>query len=409
MTNTFAALQNSNYRWLLSGNIAQFFAIAARMMLCNLLAWEITQQEISLALINLALAIPMFIGALVAGALVDRFERRRLIILGLLVIVISELSIVIALFSSSLSFYHLLVVTFMGGCAHPFIHPASTAMMYSLLGPKVMANGVALLSSGMNLSRILGPAITGGVLAAFNASYAYSLVAALFFLALVCQWRLPDDKPESKDAQPLWRDIKNGFLYLLHDRSIGICLLFSLPPLMLLMTTQYVLVLFANTVWQTGDWGLGMLLTAMGLGAFLGALAVARFGSHFGRMPLMVGAAVVSTLFFIAFSQTGSFYWALGFLLSANFCAAMTLVTNQIIVQLLADDGARGRVSGYILMSYSLAPLAMFPISLMADRVGVDNAVTIAAVVVLCLIVVFFLSSKVLKGIDEQLRQKSAE
>ena len=404
MSITFAALKNKHYRWLLGGNVAQFFAIAARMMLCNLLAWQITGEEVSLAFVNLFLAVPMFCGALIAGTWVDRYERRRLITRGLVVIVVSELSVVLALLSGNLTFPHLLLVTFIGGCAHPFIHPASIAMMYGLLGRETMANGVALLSSGMNLSRILGPSVTGAVLALFNPTVAYGMVAVLFAFAFMCQWRLPDNFPPTISNKSVGAEIKNGLRYLIQDRRIALCLLFSLPPLMLLMSVMYMLVLFANTVWEVGDPGLGMLLTAMGLGAFFGALTVARFGNSISRSRLMFGGTILSVLLFAGFSQSPNFIVALLLLASANMCAAMALVTNQVIIQLLAKDEARGRVSAYILMSYSLAPLAMFPLSLLSDAIGVDKAVAVAAVIALVFVIAIIASAPILRGIDQQLK-----
>lgn len=405
MSITFAALANNHYRWLLCGNVAQFFAVAARMMLCNLLAWQLTGKEVSLAYINLSLAIPMFIGALIAGAIVDQFERRRLILIGLSIIIVSEASVAFALVVGKLTFLHLLVVTFVGGCAHPFIHPASIAMMYSILGREHMANGVALLSSGMNLSRILGPAVTGAVLAWFNPALAYSMVALLFSLSFICQWNLPINNPVERTVKSLGSEIKQGVRYLFEDKALGLTLLFSLPPLMLLMSVQYMLVLFANNVWGVGDAGLGILLTSMGFGAFVGAIAVARFGSSISRFKLMLVAGMLASGLFLIFSQTPKFYFGALFLMLANMSSAICLVTNQVVVQLLAKEEARGRVSGYILMSYSLAPLVMFPLSMLADRLGVDTAVFIAACVVIVLLLIIVFSSRSLRAIDDLLNQ----
>lgn len=407
MSTTFAALANQQYRWLLSANVAQFFAISARMMMCNLLAWQLTGEEISLAFINVSLAIPMFIGALIAGAFVDRFERRRLISLGLLVVLIGEASILLALLFDQLTFIQLLLVTFITGCAHPFIYPASVAMMYQILGRDLVANGVALLSSGMNLSRILGPSITGVLLAWLSASVAYGMVAALFVLALLCHCQLEKDQPPGAELSGVFSEIRSGLRYLIDDRSIALCLLFSMPPLMLLMSVQYMLVIFANEVWQVGEAGLGVLLTAMGLGSFLGALAVARIGASMSRLKLMLVFALVSALCFALFSQSPWFIPALALLVCANASAAISLVTNQVIVQLLVKDHARGRVSGYILMTYSLAPLALFPISMLADAVGVNNAVSSAALVVILAVILLVLVSKKLRGIDDVLRTKA--
>jgi len=289
MSVTFAALNNQRFRWLFCGNAAMFFAIASRMMLTTLLAWQLTGEETSLALVNLALAIPMFTGALIGGAVVDRLERRRLILAGLTLLVLAEGSVLFALWQNALTFQHLLLVTFFCGSAHPFIVPATTTVMYNLLGRESMANGVALMSSAMNLSRVLGPALIGIVIATRNVAEAFTIVVGLNLIALFCQWHIPTCRPVVTQQKSLGGDIVQGLRYLFAERALILCLVFGLLPVMLVMSTQYMLVVFVDQVWQVGEQGLGLLYSAMGLGGFAGAMAIAKWSGR-RRVPAARGS-----------------------------------------------------------------------------------------------------------------------
>ena len=87
---SFAALKIPQYRWLFSGNIAFYFAMQGQILTRSILAWELTHRELALAQINLAVAIPMLLGSMVGGAIVDRMEKRKLLIAGQLFIIFNE-------------------------------------------------------------------------------------------------------------------------------------------------------------------------------------------------------------------------------------------------------------------------------------------------------------------------------
>lgn len=381
-----------------------FFAISARMMITTLLAWELTEKESALAFVNLALAIPMFIGAFVGGAIVDRLERRQLILLGLICVLTAELSVLVALIFDVLTFPHLLLASFMAGSAHPFIVPATTTVMYQLLGQKTMANGVGLMSSAMNLSRVLGPALVGILVATRSIAEAFTLVVCLNLVALFCQFQLPTSKPKLIEHKSLTADIRQGLGYLVNDRALLLCLLFGLLPIMLAMSTQYMLVIFSDQVWNKGAAGLGVLFSAMGFGGLVGAVIIAKLGNRV-RQSIMVVSAGVCAIFFMLFSMSPIFVVAVLFLGIANCFASISQVSNQVVIQLLADESARGRISGFIILSFSLGPLVLFPVSFFVDRFGPVVAMASWSGVVALLVLVFYFSSSTLKSLDSRLKQ----
>lgn len=410
-SNTFIALGNPYYRWLFAGNLAMFFSIASRMMLTNLLAWNITGDEAALAWINIALAIPMFTGAFFAGAIVDRVERRKLILFGLSVVILGESSVLFALLFFELSYVHLLLATFLGGCAHPFVMPASTTVMFSLLGKTQMANGVALMSGAMNLSRVLGPAITGILAAMAGADLAFAIVVLLSVIAFACQWQLPQSFPQqqSNNAEKfpsIWADIAFGFRYLFQSKAILLCLLYGLIPILLAMSIQYYLVLLADEVWQVGAQGLGIFLAAMGVGGIIGSLIVARLGDRFTRASMMIFSSCACAILFAGFGASSLFYVAVILLASANLFAMITQVVNQVTIQLLVDEKVRGRISGYMLMSFSLGPFAVLPLAYAIQALGPALAIMSAAALAAMCSLLFYGLSKTVRRVDQLIYSK---
>ncbi|NNL56190.1 MAG: hypothetical protein HKO71_00430, partial [Pseudomonadales bacterium] len=153
---SFAALDNHEFRWLLASNGAFFLALHGQMLTRSYLAWEMTGREMALAYINMAYAIPMIVCSLIGGTLTDRFERRGLIQIGQAILLASEAAILLLLAMGQLEFWHLLVVGVIGGTVIPVIMPARTAVVFNIMGPLRLGNAMALAMGVVNISRVVG-------------------------------------------------------------------------------------------------------------------------------------------------------------------------------------------------------------------------------------------------------------
>jgi MFS family permease len=158
----------AQFRWLFFGNLGFFFAMQGQMLTRTILAWELTGEATSLAYINLVVAIPMIFASLLGGAITDRVERRQLVIIGQCLIVANEIFILTLLLLGQLQFWHLLCTAFVSGCAFPFIMPARMAITATVVGPARLQAAMALSGGVMNLSRVIGPAVMGLVIAQFS-------------------------------------------------------------------------------------------------------------------------------------------------------------------------------------------------------------------------------------------------
>jgi predicted MFS family arabinose efflux permease len=365
------------FRWLFFGNVGFFFAMNGQVLTRTILAWDLTGLAQSLAYINLVVAVPMIFVSMIGGAITDRVERRQLIIVGQSLITANEIFILSLLVTGHLEFWHLLCTAFVAGCAFPFIMPARMAITVNVVGPDRIQSAMAISSGAMNLSRVAGPAIAGIIISQYSIVAAYIVSTLLYGSAVFCMFFVKRNtavQPEG-GKKPLLADIIYGFQYIKSNKPVMVCLFFGLVPMFLAMPFQNLLVMLVEQNWQAGESGLGILMGAGGVGGVLGAIWIARRGDKSERLRLMVVTVIGFALFLAVFTQTSNFYLALVPLILANLCASAFQTVNNATVQILVDDNVRGRMSSFMMMSFGLTPLGVFPMAIAADHFGAAYAI----------------------------------
>jgi len=406
----FIALGSRPFRWLLAGHMTFFLAMQGLILTRSILAWELTGSELSLAYINMAVAIPMVFGAFIGGAVTDRVERRQLVIIGQMLILLNESIILLLLFFNKLEFWHMLGTAFIVGCIFPFVMPARMAIVYNVVGKALLPNAMALTAGGMNLARVLGPAMAGLLIHFITIKGAYFFSVMLYAVSSACMLKLPACYPEGREEKPLFADMVYGFKYVLGHRQILVCLIFGMLPMLLAMPTQNLLVVFSSDqVWDVGERGLGMMMSVMGIGGLVGALWVARMPHNVNRVKLMFITALAFAVFLAGFSLTPWFYLALLPLLVANIFANASQTLNNTALQLLVDDSVRGRMSSFIMMSFGLTPLGVLPIAYLSEQIGAPWAVFTACFLLFVLVTGFYLFSPTLRSLDADILKHAKE
>ena len=402
----FDVLSIPQFRWLFVGNVAFFFAMQGQMLTRTILAWDLTGLAQSLAYINLVVALPMIFASMIGGAVTDRVERRQLIIVGQCLITCNEIFILTMLLLGQLEFWHLLCTAFVAGCAFPFIMPARMAITVNVVGPDRIQSAMAVSGGAMNLSRVVGPAMMGVIISEFSVIAAYVVSTILYASAVFCMFFVKRNKAVQPDGgkKPLLADIIYGFQYVSLNKPVLVCLMFGLVPMFLAMPFQNLLVMLVEQTWQVGESGLGILMGAGGVGGVLGSIWIARRGDRSERLRLMVVTVIGFALFLAVFTQTSVFYLALLPLVLANLCASAFQTVNNATIQILVDDSVRGRMSSFMMMSFGLTPLGVFPMAVAADHIGAANAILGACVALMIITVAFVGLSRTLRTIDNTVR-----
>ena len=398
-----------SFRLLIASNAAFFLAMQGQVLTRTFLAWELTHDEMSLAYINIAFAIPMLLFSLIGGVLGDRFDRQKIVVIGQLFVVANESWVLMLLLTDSLAFWHLLIAGVLGGTIVPLIMPARSALVYNLVGEKKLGSAMALSSGVVNLSRVLGPAMMGVAISFFSIKGAYIISIALFTLALFFMAAI-HYQPIKKnyDYGNIRQGVMLGIRYITGYQPLLVCVSFGLLPMLLALPVQNLLVVFADLAWSVGERGLGLLMGVSGLGGVLGSFWVASRGERTDRTQLMLISTVSFGLLLIVFALSKNFYLALIPLFLANAAASASQTLNNTMAQILVTDEQRGRVSAFMLMAFGLTPLGVLPMAYLAQLIGIQSSTVVASVALLAAISLFYWQSQHLKQLDSFVTTKLA-
>ena len=389
------------YRWLFASNMAFFLAMQSQALVRGFLAFEMTGSEFALGGVSFAVAVPMLLVSPIGGVLADRVDRRRLIMAAQGLVLVSESTVLALYVTERLEFWHLLAAALVMGCVFPLMMPARQAIVANLVGRERLGSAIALNMTGMNTARVVGPALGGVLILGDDVRLAYAVGIAIYLSALLCMLGIAPARPPAgaRDVSP-WSSLVEGFEYLARNRLVALLLLFGLLPMFLAMPFQQLLPAFAEKVWPVGANGLGLLSAVVGLGGVAGSLFVAWRGDGGRRLGLQLGSMVGFGALLAAFCWVPQFSAALGVVFLANVLASVFGTVNSTAIQLLIPDAVRGRVSSFLMMSFSLPLLGVLPVSYAARELGVQQAVSGAALLATALAGLFFVASPTLRGMD---------
>ena len=191
-----------------------------------------------------------------------------------------------------------------------------------------------------------------------------------------------------------------GVRYMGHNRLVRVLMLFGIIPMFLAMPFQTLLVVFTEDVWNVGAEGLGTLYAFSGIGGLIGSAYLAQRNESLGRLRLMVTSLLAFSSFLLLFSLSPYFVLALPLVLMANICSSIFGTLNNTAIQLLIPDRVRGRISSFMMMSFGITPLGTLPMAAVAEEWGAPVAVSLAALAVLAVTLLFTSMSSALRNVD---------
>ncbi|MFK7897487.1 MAG: MFS transporter [Myxococcota bacterium] len=402
------SLSSPAFRIVFISNMAFFLAMGGQTVVRPWLAYELAgegSKALSLGLVTAATAIPMLLLSPAGGVLADRIERRRLIVLAQSFVILAEAIPLVMLYLDRLEFWHLIVTAAMMGCSFPLMMPARTAIVANIVGRQALGSAMALNMTGVNVTRVLGPAAAGFLISLVDIKSVYLINLALYGFALFAMMGIGQLPPGNAGEVSIMRNLVDGFKYIGGHRLALILLLFGLVPQFLAMPFQSLLPVFSEQVWGMGPFGFGVLHAASGTGAVTGSLFVAGRNPDAGRLRLMMISVILFVGLLAAFAQSPWFWGAVVLVFLANVFASTFSTLNSVSIQLVISDAFRGRVSSFLMMSVSLPLLGTLPIGYLSDRLGAPVAVAGASALAAIASLVFYFSSQNLRDLDAHVKR----
>jgi MFS family permease len=362
------------------------------------LVLDLTKSPFMLGLVSTMGTLPVLLFTLPAGAIVDRVNKRKLIIITQTVMLVLAFILAILTATKLTRVWHIITLATILGIANAFDMPARQSFVIEMVGKEDLLNAIALNSSAFNSARIIGPAIAGlligmiGVAGCFFANGA-SFIAVIIGLALMQH----KHEPKGPMKESIFIDMLDGLHYIRKNRDVltliilvGIFSVFGMPYLVLMPV-------FATTVLMSGAKGYGLLMSSTGIGALAGALTLASLGNfpHRGRLVLI--GSILFVVFVFMFALSRNFVLSAGLLPFIGFAMVTQSATTNSLLQTIAPDHLRGRVMAvFSTMFVGFAPLGSFQAGLVAQHYGAPIALIIgSAVMTLSIVLVLLLRPQV--------------
>jgi len=383
---TFESLTIRHFRFLWFGMLFSMSAMQINIVARSWLAYDITGSAFMLGVVAAARSLPQLMLAPVGGVAADRFDKRRLLIGSQVTLTLLALGNAVLVHMGIIEIWHLFVIGIVQGITHPFTMPTRTALVPHLVSDRQIPNALALDSTGRNLNRVTAPALAG-ILIAIDPTLAFYAIAVGYAAATLTLIGLPSGfRGEALKGGAL-SEIAVGFKYIGAHKSILALMLLSFAIVILGMPFQQLLPVFQKEVLDVGPRALGLMFTAVGLGAIVGSLLAAYLSERPDKSRMQFAAGLLFGLSLTAFALSGSYFLSLGLLVIVGFASQGYLTINRILVMQNTERHLYGRVMSIYMMTWSLVPAVVLPIGIIVDRVGVSATVATSGILLVTVLV----------------------
>ena len=346
------------------------------------LVWHLSQSPVAIGVIAVFDTVPRLLIGAVGGAIADRFDRRRVLMITQSLAMLQAFTYWLLVKFEGIELWHIALLAFFLGVVNTINQTARQSLVNSLVPKEELLNAIGLQSSVFNFSKIMGPS-AGGLIIAYIGIAGCFLINALSFVYLIFnlyQMELPPWEGR-QHKQGLAADIKEGFVYLRGNRRM--LYIVGISYVMALFGAPYnrFVPMFATNVLHVGASGFGMLMSAPGIGATVASLSLATVNKlRVGTRSIcfcVLGFALSLSLF--AFSH--SFVLSIVFLAMVGFCQVGERALTNTVIQTGTPQELLGRVLSLFFMDRGLWSLGGLIIGASASAIGIDWTFAVCGVV----------------------------
>jgi MFS family permease len=374
------ALRHRNFRLFFSGQSISLIGTWMTRIATSWLVYRLTGSALLLGLVSFAGQIPTFLLAPFAGVLVDRLNRRNLLVWTQVLAAVQSLGLAVLTLAKVITIREILALCVFQGLINAFDMPGRQSFLVQMVDDKQdLQNAIALNSSMVNLARLVGPALAGLVIGAVGEGYCFA-IDGVSYLAVILSLLLMRVRvaPSKRATTSMLEQLKEGWSYVTGFRPIRTIL--TLFAVMSLMGMPFVVLMpiFASQVLHGGPHTLGYLMGASGVGALVSAISLTLRKSVRGLTTMIQISAALFGTGLILFGLSRSLVLSLLLMLVVGFGMMQGLAASNTVIQTLVPEDKRGRVMSYYTVAFvGMAPFGSLLAGALAHRFGAPHAVMI--------------------------------
>ncbi len=380
---TFAALRHRNFRLFFVGQLVSLAGSWMQNTAQGWLVYQLTGSKVLLGTVAAVGSLPMLLLSVLGGSVADRQSKRTVVFFTQTSMMLLAFIFAALVGSGQIRPWHILILAAGGGAAMAFDMPARQAFMVEMTSRDDLMNAVSLNSSIVNGARVIGPAVAGLLMAHVGITWCF-LLNGLSFLAVIgglLMMRLPPFVPPTQPSST-GRHVLEGFAYVAGHRRVRILLLLFGVVGIFGWSYSVLLPAYATDILHVGETGYANLLSANGLGALLGALSVATYGSRVRPRLMILGGLWIFSAMLVLVAIVRWYPLVLLCMAVGGWGMLVYFSTTNTLIQTSVTDEMRGRVMGiWALVFGGMLPVGGIESGVVSQAVGVPWTIATGALV----------------------------
>ena len=397
------SFRHRNYQILFPANAVSNIGSWAQRIAQDWLVLELTHSGTYLGLVTALQFAPVLLFSLHGGALADRFNKRKVLIATNIAGGLSSAALGILVMTGVVALWHVFLLAFALGVSTAIDGPVRQSFTNEVVGHEDLPNAVSLNSANFNAGRLIGPAVSGFLIAAFGTGPSFLFNAFSYLFVILALTQLNEKAFFTTEKSTSMTNVREGIAYVRArpDLYVVMAMVFFIATFGL--NFQIFNALMATKVFGKGPASYGLLGTFIAIGSLSGALISARL-EGFRKTLFVVRAGIVFSLVVIILSLMPT-YLAYAFWLPVCGLAALTtLITANSIVQVNTDPAIRGRVMGlYLLIFMGGTPFGSPLIGVMAELIGTRETIAACGAISLTATTVIYLKYRNRVGLPQDI------
>jgi MFS family permease len=396
------ALRHRNFRLFFTGQSISLIGTWMTRIATSWLVYRLTGSALLLGIVGFAGQILTFLLAPFAGVLIERLDRRKLLVWTQVLAAVQSLLMAALTLAKVITVPEIIALSAFQGLINAFDMPGRQSFLVQMVSDDTgkpakqdLGNAIALNSSIVNLARLIGPALAGLVIAAVGEGYCFTIdgVSYIAVIASLLMMRVAPDPTAKRATTTMLEQMREGWSYVSTFRPIRtILLLFALISLMG-MPFMVLMPIFASQVLHGGPHTLGFLTGASGIGALISAVSLAMRKSVRGLTTMIQVSAVLFGSGLILFGLSHTLVLSLALMLVVGFGMMQGLAASNTVIQTLVPEDKRARVMSYYTMAFvGMTPFGSLLAGTLAHRFGAPHTVIITGTC--CLAGAFWFSTQ---------------
>ena len=372
---TFRSLRHRNYRLLWFGTLFSSSGQWIQQVTLGWLTYDMTGSAFLLGAVNGARSVPLLVLGPFGGVAADRVNKKSLMLMTQAGLMLATAIFATLIVTGRLEVWHIFAFSLATGVGWAFNMPVRQSIVPNVVPRSDLMNALALNAAGFNITRILGPALAGLLIAKFGPGENFYIQSAAYLgVALtVLQLRLPPIQRAA--AASVGANLKEGAAFVWRHPTLRTQMTLALVPVVIALPFISLMPVFARDVLGKGPGGFGLMMAAPGIGAVAATLFIASIPEVKRKGVLLLGAIVSLGVMLMLFSLSRSFPLSLVILVGVGASQMLYMTTNQTLIQITVPDELRGRVMGIYMLDQGMLPLGSILAGTLADLFSAPIAV----------------------------------